>query len=125
MRIPRHTRNVKRILYAPITIIVLMVLLVVLVRAAVGAYLTELRNREGAANIERDTQDLRSREQFLSDEIERLQSSRGVEEELRNKFPVVKEGESMVIIVEPEAENGVSPSNRSGGFWRWLRGLFE
>lgn len=124
MRLSRHTRSFKRVLYAPITIIILVALSVVLARAAIASYLNNRQNKAEFETLEARTEELREREYFLTNEIERLQSERGVEEELRNNFPVVREGESMVIIVEPAEQKSASHSSNSRGFWEKIKGFF-
>jgi len=125
MRLGRHTRTVKKVLYAPITLVALVILTVVLVRAAIGAYQNDRQNRDNYSRIQQDAMDLQTREQFLTGEIDRLQSTRGIEQELRNKFPVVKEGEDVVIIVEPEKKEASSYPGDSGGFWSKVRDFFR
>ena len=125
MRLPRHAHRVKRILYAPITIIVLAIVFVFLARAVFNSYRSEVRNRETLETIQAETDELANREAFLTNEIDRLQTDRGMEEALRNKFPVVKEGEHMVIIVEPDEDVAPSRSSETKGFWNKLRDLFR
>lgn len=50
--------------------------------------------------------ELEGREESLREEIERLSTERGIEEEVRSKFEVGKEGEEVVIIVDnPDDED--------------------
>ena len=49
---------------------------------------------------EEDLNALKARAEVLEGDIEHLQSDRGLEEELRSRFDVAKEGEQVIIIVE-------------------------
>ncbi len=44
---------------------------------------------------------LKNREKNIEDKVHALQTERGIEDEIRNTFGFVKEGEDVVIIVEP------------------------
>ncbi len=125
MRIPRHSIHVKRVLYAPITLVALSVLLVLLGRAAWGAYRSERDNFTEFGRVHTEAAALRERESALESDIELLKTPRGMEEALRNKYPVVREGESMVIIVEPRAgvDEGVSEEPR--GVWSRIKAIFR
>ena len=121
----RRARIVKRILYAPITILVLAVLVVVLVRGAFRAYQSERASQAQLQNIEQSASELSARESFLKQQTERLQSPRGLEEELRNKYPVAKQGEHVVIIVEPKEGSSNNVSTSSRGFWSTIVNFFR
>lgn len=125
MRFLRRTRNVRRLLYSPIAIILLTVAFVLLLKAALGAYTNEQRSREELQNVRQNAEELSGREEFLSTEIERLESPRGLEEELRNKYPVAKEGERMIIIVEPEEDLSVPAEADKKGFWSKVFNIFR
>lgn len=64
--------------------------------------------------------DLQDREENLRRTVEHLASPRGVEEELRTRFGVVRPGEeSVTIIFEQE-----SASPLHTGLFDWLKNLF-
>ena len=125
MKFLRRTRSIRRFLYSPLFIIGLLILFVVLLKAAYGAYQNEKKSRQELQNVRQNSEELSSREDFLATEIQRLESTRGLEEELRNKFPVAKEGEKVVIIVEPEKDTSVSASQQNKGFWSSFLDLFR
>jgi len=120
-----RARTIKKILYAPITILVLAILLVFLVRGAIGAYKDERASRKELQNSQQSSAELSKRETFLQSEIERLGSDRGLEEELRNKYPVAKEGESVVIIVDAKNGGDNSIPAQSEGFWSKILNIFR
>ncbi len=43
------------------------------------------------------------RSQDLENEVSRLETERGLEEELRRNFPIVKPGEEVVVILDGKA----------------------
>ena len=68
--------------------------------------------------------ELEGREESLREEIERLSTQRGIEEEVRSKFEVGREGEEVIIIVDnPEAEN-VGEKYTKKTFWQRIFNWF-
>ena len=68
---------------------------------------------------------LRAREKILNDDISKLNTEQGVEETIRDKFQVVKEGEKMVVIVDEEKkENKESVTVSNHSFWGWIKKTF-
>ena len=63
----------------------------------------------------------------LSSNISKLNTDEGKEEILREKYPVVKEGEKMVTIVEEGNKNNSSTTEKKvgHGFWNWIKGIFS
>ena len=75
------------------------------------------------ANIET----LRKREDTLTTDINKLKTEDGIEETIRDKYQVVKEGEKMVTIVDEEKKNSVevgAPVDDSS-FLGWIKRLFK
>lgn len=120
-------QRLRRKLYSRGSFIVLLCITVLLVRGAWGAW---QKQRESGNNLDRVEQELyvaRSREQELSQSIERIRTPDGVENEIRQKFSVVKPGEEIVLIVDETKNNSGSDSN-SPSFIRkigkWFANLF-
>ena len=75
--------------------------------------------------------ELEHRAQALESKVRYLEGERGIEEELRNRFDVVKEGEQVVILLDERGEKeavSVSESTttsntevRKGGFFDFLK----
>ncbi len=68
--------------------------------------------------------DLRKRESGLNNKIERLDTDLGLEEEIRSKFSVTKEGENMVVVV-PRDGNVATTTPKKKSFWSKIVGLFK
>ncbi|OHA26784.1 MAG: hypothetical protein A3C06_01420 [Candidatus Taylorbacteria bacterium RIFCSPHIGHO2_02_FULL_46_13] len=120
----RRRRSVKQVLYAPVTIVLLALVLFFLARAVMNVYRSEQNSRRELVNAERNVADLSVRSDFLQREIDKLSSEPGLEAELRNKFPIVKEGEKMVIIVEPAEGSTNTSGNSKLGFWGRILDFF-
>jgi cell division protein FtsB len=82
-----------------------------------GAYLKESDTNERWKSRESVLTELQGRESELQTEIDRLETAKGIEAEIRSKFEVAKEGEEVIVIVEPPKEDGevITPEEKS--FW--------
>lgn len=115
-------RKIRKILYSPIILLTLILLLVILIRGLFGVY---KKAQLSARNLERERIELEkliSREKSLASSIDYLKTEQGIEDEIRTKFRVVKEGESVAVIVDkqPPVIPSVSTSTNAGNFWSRL-----
>lgn len=91
-----------RILLWRIITVLLGVGVVLMGGAVWGVYQKERETKEKrqVAEAERDT--TRAHEDALRAEVHRLETPRGIEEELRTQFELSKEGEGLIVLVEQE-----------------------
>lgn len=90
-------------------------------RYRIAAEMAERRVR-----VETEAAALQARKSALKEQVEYLSQERGIEAEMRRQFDVTKEGEQVVVIVDPEEEVEIQPlssSTNSGKapwyqFWR-------
>ena len=94
----RTKHRIRRFVYGKLALFVLLTLLVFSVHAGWSMY--EKGKEANARRIaaEEELARLHDRESELTAEITRLKSPRGVEEELRERYMVVKEGEHVMVI---------------------------
>lgn len=117
MRELARRQKVKRFLYSTPALIALLILSGFIVKGVLGAV---LRERESAAlvkSLENRMESLSSRKEELEKEIELLETSVGLEKEIKEKFNVTGEGENLVVIVDPKNES-FSPDIESD---TWLK----
>lgn len=74
--------------------------------------------REALASIE-------ERERALSEAVGRFDTERGLEEEFRKRFPVAKEGEEVIVLVDAPAPSGETVPEPPKGFWQTVVGWFQ
>ncbi len=98
----RQRSMFRRALYAKPTIIMIALLTAFVTHGAWGMFQksTEAALRADDANARLG--ELRSRSDELTTDIKLLSSERGVEEEIRDRFMVAKEGENVMIVTDPE-----------------------
>lgn len=99
-------RKFKKLLYSKVTLIILGLIVVWLSFNVFSMYKKEKSTRLKRIEQKEILSELEAREASLSTEIERLSTESGIEEEVRSKFEVGKDGEKLVVIVDkPEDKN--------------------
>ncbi len=94
-----------KILYSKVTIVILSMLILILLRSTVSLY--EKRN-DIVAERNKKEEELKDAERKLSDTKEKkvfLESERGKEEYIRTTFPVVRDGEGVIIVYDDKKES--------------------
>lgn len=125
----RQKKKIRRILYSPFTLIFLLIILLILLKSLFGAY---NKAKLSTSNLEKEKNELQrliNREKILSSSIDYLKTDAGIENEIRNKFRAIKEGERVAVIVDDNANSTstsslVSTSTSSGFFgkiFNWFR----
>lgn len=124
MRELQGRKRARGVLYSWPMVALLAFLIVMLGRGVWGAYQKESYAEMKSAESARELAELRDREGALTAKAARLETDRGKEEEIREKFLVGKEGEGVIYIAplpDVPKEEGV----RDGGFWtgflEWFR----
>jgi len=111
-------RKIRKFLYSPLTIVPLVVIVFLLGTSVWSVYTKE---RETRIKRDRQTAELEAlevRASALKTEIDRLGTERGREEEIRSKFEVAREGESVIVIVDPQKEVETEAEDvPREGFW--------
>lgn len=120
----KRRRSFKKIVYSPVAIVFLAVILFFLVRALWGVYGSEQRSSQELSVAQRNAADLENRAQYLTTQIDELNSPRGLEGALREKYPVAKEGEQMVIIVPPSATSSATSTASAPSWWQRFLDFF-
>lgn len=78
------------------------------------------------ALAESEAQTISKKNDDLSQKLELLKTPEGKEAALRERFPVVKKGENVVVIVneQKDIDNSEMDTTQTG-FWYWLKNLFR
>ncbi len=111
--------------HSPLVLLALFCVLILFIYNMVGLFEKERETSKKKELILDKIETLRNREKSLNSDIEKLKTEEGVEETIRDKFQVVKDGEKMVVIVDEEIkkEEPLLPKN-SHGFWGWIKKTF-
>lgn len=98
---------------------VLVVLLLMAVFISKGAYTILIKERQSAREavaLAEKIEVLADREEKLKYEVEKLETDRGIEEEIKSKFNVARAGEHVALIVE-RGEALASTTQEAPSWW--------
>ncbi len=98
-------KTYRRFIYSPLFLLLLLSILLVLLKAVWGVYKKEEMSSNYLAREQLEFTKLKSREKELGKSVEYLKTEKGIEAEIRSKFRVVKEGESVAVIIDNDASN--------------------
>lgn len=101
----RERFRLRKILYAKPTIIIMAIFAVLIFHSAWRMHeksLDAISKRDKALD---ELHALETRKAELESDVARLSSDRGIEEEIRDRFMVAKEGEKVMIVVAPKSED--------------------
>ena len=100
----KSRNRLRKIIYGKPTIIVVVVFFIFVANGAWGMYRKSTEATEKRNGAEARLAELQKREKELSDDILRLSTDRGIEGEIRDRYMVAKEGESVMIVTDPDAQ---------------------
>lgn len=61
----------------------------------------------------------------LNSEINKLKTENGIEENIREKFGLAKEGENMILVIDDKNSVDAQKKTDSGGFFSFFKNLFK
>lgn len=100
MRQFQEKRRFWRWLYSPLSIILLVIIVVFLARAAWDIYQKSRLGDEAYQAALLKLKELEERKKALEEELARVGSQQGLEAQIRQNLPVAKPGEEVIIIVD-------------------------
>jgi len=120
----QERRKIKKFLYSWLSLVVMIVIFAFLSKAVWGVYEKEQLSLKRLSETEAQYKSLEKRRKELSEKVDLLQTPAGVEAAIRDKFPVVKDGEKLVVIVDSRTATSeqVLPEE---GFWSWFMKVFR
>lgn len=120
-------RTRRRLIYSQATILILFFLIVLLSHAVWGIYKKKQLTQSTKATVDRELAFLLARKQSLESDLERLESTRGIESELRSKFQIARPHEEVIVVID----EAVSTSNTAAAtqtaprnFWLVIKDFF-
>jgi len=121
----QEKRKMRRFLYSRVTLVLLVLLTVFLAKSVWSIYKKEDMARDNLDKTAAIFNSLQAREKTLSSEIVRLKTESGIEEEVREKYGLVKPGEEVIVIVNKDGETYSSDTLSKVSLWQklknWLR----
>lgn len=97
----QQRRDPMRLMWRRVIAIVLLLIIALAVRGVWGAYNKSQDSYVLKVEAQAKLGDLEKREYELRADIANLRSEKGVEAELRERYDLAKDGEGVVVIVDP------------------------
>ncbi len=115
-------KRIRKILYSPISLIILFIVFILLFKSVWNVYDKQKLSIKNLNQEKIENDKLSQREKKLNTSIEYLKTEQGIENEIRVKFRAVREGEQISVIVDDNNVNTVtvSTSTIKKGFWNNL-----
>lgn len=123
MREFQEKRRIKRYLFSPPVILVLAIAVALMVKATWNVYSKQQVSREKLELAHEELRKLKEREAMLASSIGKLGTEEGVEEEIREKFRMAKEGEHLIVVLD--SEDKVGDNTEELGWWATVKDFFS
>jgi cell division protein FtsB len=117
MAIPSRKSDPVGLLIRRVALLVLLLFVIAALSALWDVYKKERDSRVLRVQAETQLQNLVQQEERLTNEIARLETSRGQEEMLRENYEMAKEGERVIIIIEPPKPEPLPATTTSMQKW--------
>jgi cell division protein FtsB len=121
----QEKRRYQKFIYSKVTLIILIIVIFFLLNAVWNVYKKQAMTKDNLIKTATVYESLQAREKMLSSEIERLKTDSGAEEEIRERYGLIRPGEEVIIIVDEHKDKN-SPANSSSAtvwqkIWNWLQ----
>ncbi len=116
----------QNVVFSKFTAILMIIVLFFTGNATWNMYKKYTESKMNKINTLSKLSELEKRKSVLLDDINRLDTDRGIEEELRKNFSIVKDGEELIVIIDnPELKKDTKVSESTYGFWSKILNLFK
>ena len=119
-------KNKYKFWHSPLSLMLLFLILTLFSYRMISLIQKERETERNKISELNKIDELHSRQDNLSKDIDKLNTSEGIEESVRDKFQVVKPGEKMVVIVNDNSNinNVISPEPPvDHSFWSYIKEL--
>ena len=121
----KKNKKLKGMLFSKAILLVLFVFSVILIILLIDIIPKEINTRRNKQTVLNQLNSLKDQSLALGSQIEKLKTNDGLEEKIREKFRVVKEGEGLIVIVDDQNSSNVALTPKTASFWNFLKNLFK
>lgn len=104
----KKTNKFQRVIHSLPFLLFLAALVVLVAVSAWNMYQTNQDTKQTVERLEEERQELVDRQNVVADAALDISTRRGLEEEIREKFSVAKEGERVIVLVDNPDRNATS-----------------
>jgi|AntRauTorckE6833_2_1112554.scaffolds.fasta_scaffold25760_4 cell division protein FtsB len=117
----RAPNKLQKVIFSLPFLVFLVAVVILVAVSAWNMYQTQQQAQETVNRLETQKAELLEREDTVASEALDLSTERGIEEEIREKFSVAKEGERVIVLVDDEEANATSTVPESS----WWQSVLE
>jgi cell division protein FtsB len=103
--------------------IVALILVILVARGVWRVYNQSRFANDNYLSTKEQLDSLQTRQKQITDRLASLSTTRGLEEEVRNDFSVVRPGEQMILIVDSASTSSTTATTSPTGLWGTLKNL--
>lgn len=118
-------RKMRNLVYSKIVLFFLLLIIFFLSYSVWGVYQKERDTQVKKSQRAQVLTEIRERERELAEEMERLNTERGVEEEIRSKFDVARTGEKVLVIVDAPEDDASLDNEEGANVWQSFLNFFR
>ena len=122
MRKFESQKQIKGRIYSRTTLVILLFIIILTAKGVFGIYLRNAESVTARDDTAMKLKELNKRKELLNTEISKLNQDDGVDQEIREKFNVIKPGENVVLIVQDEV--ATSTPEKPSLFTRFLHWIW-
>lgn len=122
----KFKKNNYRFWHSPFVLLLLFLFLSFFIYSVINLIDRGIDTSKKKEAILEEIEELKQKEQILNSNILKLKTEEGVEEIIREKYQVAKEGEKVIIIVDNDRDvNKKYQEETRHSFWRWFCDIFK
>lgn len=106
-------RKIRRVVYSRFFIVGIFLITALIMMSVYERFTIEREMALKLSDRMQELETLQTRAATLEARVKHLRNERGIEEELRNRFDVVKEGEQVVVIIDDKVKTGDQSASSS------------
>ena len=115
-------RNIMHSVPVLIIFAILVLFFAISLISFIGKMQETSRNKKTA---EEKVTELQQQKTQLTSKVDELNTPQGVEDSIREKFGLAKDGEGLIIVLDDQDKTDTATDQKSKGIWPWFKSLFK
>ena len=120
----QQKKKINKIIHSKVFFVIFLIIIIFLGRSTYDIFTRYELSKNNYLSVKKDYDNLKTREEMLNNEIERLKTESGIEEEIRGRFSVAKPGEIVVTVVDANSTT-TGKDRLNTGLWQKFMELFQ
>jgi len=119
----KRRQKARKRLYSKVTIVFLLIVVVLLIRPTWNIFQKSRESKRNVIEARAELVTLENRKKDLERDLEYIKSEHGRDQEIRSKFGMAKDGETLVVVVRDEEKKPAPEPVPEPTFWEktWSR----